>query len=104
MTDILFVVLIVVVLTVISKRKNKKKQARKRQLEGPARSPEQAEILHHPSDMKSFVRCQRCHCGGRPYILAETTLRENSAIRVAVCECMRCEEIHRFYFQIEYMN
>lgn len=112
MEGLIFVLLIVVILVVLQVRKRKKQRAQKDQLLLPGRTPETAELIHHPKAIKTFVRRQRCHCGGKIYICAESNVENHGAgqigyhkdMRVAVCECMRCEDVHRLYFEVEYLN
>lgn len=104
MEGILFVLLIGAVLVVIARRKGKKKKARTKQLDLPARTPDTAEIVQSPKQIDTFVRRQRCHCKGRVYVCAESPVSGFKGMRVAVCECIRCEEVHRFYFEMEYLN
>lgn len=104
MEGILFVVLIAAALwTMYARRKQKQRKQIEKQ-RGPGRSPDMAEVIHHPRDMETFIRRQRCHCNGRIVQRAEASVPDHKHMRVAVCECSRCEEIHRFYFEIDYLN
>ncbi len=104
MTGLIFVGLIVAVWVVTNRRKKRERENKKKKQQGPGRSPETAEIIYDLKTIEVFVRRQRCHCNGRVYARAEAPVPGYSNMRVAVCECIRCEEVHRFYFEINYLN
>ncbi len=112
MEGLIFVLLIAVILGAAYRRKRKKRQAKVKQIQLPGRTPATAEMIHHSRQIDTFVRQQRCHCGGKVYVCAQsniqnhgvTAMSHHKKMHVAVCECMRCEEVHRFYFEIEYLN
>jgi hypothetical protein len=104
MLNIVFVILIVVVILTFMKRRKQKIRTKQVQILQPGRTPESAITLHHPSEIKKFVRTQRCHCGGYISLRAEASVADLPKLYVAVGECSLCEDTHRFYFRIEYIH
>lgn len=104
----IFAVVIVVAIVVVLVGRSPKEKAydaykiEREQREG--HTPEQAWTIHHPDEMDKYVRRQRCHCGSKIWKRSEGTPPDAPQVRVAVCECYRCEEVIRLYFEIEYLN
>lgn len=104
MTGLIFVGLIVAVWYMMKRRKKLERENKKNKHKGPGRSPENAEIIYDLKVIETFVRRQRCFCNGKVYARAEAPVPGYKDMRVVVCECIRCEEVHRFYFEINYLN
>ncbi|MCB9638168.1 MAG: hypothetical protein H6727_04575 [Myxococcales bacterium] len=105
--EVLGIVVIASVLIVGYRAWNKRRAyqgylAKREDLEG--HSPKEPWTILQHKDMEIYAKRERCHCGGKVYSRAEYPLEDYPHVRVLVCECVRCEEVIRLYFQREYLQ
>ncbi len=86
---------------VMAQRYVAKRSARKVWLERPGCSASSPVQVSRFDDIDSFVRAQRCTCGGRCVLRSEGGTSEGAiAVRVVRGECDRCEDEMSFYFEL----
>lgn len=99
---------VVLVVYIVAKRKYDERKAltqyKKQREEKEGYTPEYAWIVSSQKAIDTQVRRERCFCGGKIWARSQSTLQDDLNVQVVVCECTRCEEVVRLYFEREYLN
>jgi hypothetical protein len=100
-------VVVGVVLAIVFRPSTKEKeleQARNHRETLEGHHPDEAWMIQRDEQIDVYVRRERCHCGGKVWKRASSEPPDLRGVRVVVCECTRCEEVIRLYFEREYLN
>ena len=97
-------VAIIVVLLSFWLKKKRRKDVRSLWSQYPGRNPNTPINIERFNEMDSFVRRQRCFCGGVPQVVSEgSKTMGNDNLRVIRADCPECEEELYFFFKMKQM-
>jgi len=104
MTSSLFAIVLLVVITTLWMRKRARNRTQSIIEDGVGRNAVRPLVVSRFDEMDTFLRAQRCHCGGRTDVVSEgSKYVDGVQLRVVRADCDDCSEELYFFFRLNHV-